>query len=92
MKKNTTHSKRKHMNHSKMSSSIKRCHQCLSGKNKMSLFGRMLRKGVLNVGMFKLGGNVHGDNTGVGYTMDTKNTDTLNGALANPYNVTKYEY
>ena len=40
---------------------------------------------------FKIGGN-RSENIGTGYTMDTKNTDTLNGALATPFNLTSYKY
>ena len=82
IKKKKTMNKKKMMN--KKKTIVKK--KSLVGK-KGSAYKRS-RKNIKMRKTLKIGGS----NTGVGYTMDVKNTDTLNGAMATPYNVTRYEY
>lgn len=86
-KKKMMNKKKKTMNKKKMMPSKKKH---LLVKKRPSAYKRSHKN--VKRRTLKIGGNVHKENTGVGYTMDTKNTDTLSGALATPYNVARYEY
>lgn len=59
-------------------------------KNKSSRSSKKSKRS-LSKRLMKLGGGP-GSLTGVGYTMDTNNTNSLNGALATPFNITSYKY
>lgn len=61
----------------------------MKSKNKYSRSSKKAKRS-LSRRLVKIGGKE--PLTGVGYTMDTNNTDSLNGALATPFNITNYRY
>ena len=62
----------------------------MKSKNKYSRSCKKAKRSLSRRRLVKIGGKE--PLTGVGYTMDTNNTDSLNGALATPFNITNYRY